>query len=211
MRIGTGTSKRVTTAIAGAICVAALTACDDHRPPGSGPRPPPSATVPVASGSASGPQPIASAQAAEPDPRVGRWTATYRAARAVVEIPPGLPAKTWQRDDGSSASGEGRIELSIDKDGQARGSAEGPLGKLALRGIVDGDSLRVGVSPQTPTEEPAFAGLLVAALAEGLFVGELRVSSGDGTIVRSAPVRLARPAPSGAEPQAASATAGERP
>jgi hypothetical protein len=117
----------------------------------------------------------------------------YRAGRAAVDVPRGLPAKTWQGDDGSSATGDGRIELHVEPAGQVRGTAEGPLGKLVLRGIVDGDVLRVGVTPADPSEAPAFGGVLVAVLEQDLFVGELRVASGDGSLVRASSLRISRP------------------
>jgi hypothetical protein len=196
----------------GVLGTSVLGGCSDRPADGAGRGADPSAASATAAASASArPVPNGTAGAESRDPLLGRWTASYRAGRAAVDVPRGLPAKTWQGDDGASAVGEGRIELQVEQAGQVRGTAEGPLGKLVLRGVVDGDVLRVGVTPAEPSAEPAFGGVLVAVLEQGLFVGELRVANGDGTLVRAATLRLSRPDASRANPPAATAEPTARP
>jgi hypothetical protein len=126
-------------------------------------------------------------------PLLGRWSGSYRSRRVTIEMPRGLPAGAWQHDDGSLGSGEGRIELEVRSDSELRGTATGALGELDIRGMVEGDSVRAGLTPRNPMADPAMSGILMGQREGQQIVGELRVSSQDGSLVRSAPVSLKRP------------------
>ena len=167
-----------------------LPACD--KGPDDAPR---AAATPTA-GSAG--QPTASAASsiaptATPSPSpAGGWHGRYSARRAVVEVPPGVPDKTWAEDDGSQATGDGTIELSIDEADQVTGSAQGPLGPLKIRGALTGTHLRAGVAPADLDAAVAMWGMLVGQVGPDKAQGELRVSNRDGRLVRSASIELRR-------------------
>jgi hypothetical protein len=179
-------------------CFAALVlcaGCDSPRPAGGERSGHGATSAPTASALATSPLPQTSAAAGDRSSRVplaGRWVGTYRASRAAIELPRGLPAGAWTEDDGAVASGDGRIELEVQGDSELRGKLDGPLGSLVTRGMVEGDSLRAGVSPSDPMADPAMIGILTAVREGQDIVGELRVSSHDGRLVRSSPVRLQR-------------------
>ena len=125
-------------------------------------------------------------------PLVGRWAGSYHARRVSIEMPRGLPAGAWQHDDGTLGSGDGRIELVVRTDSELRGAVTGALGDLEIRGMVDGDSVHAGISPKEPLADPAMSGILVGQREGQEIIGELRVSSQDGSLVRFSPVRLRR-------------------
>ncbi len=122
----------------------------------------------------------------------GRWKATYRAAKAEVAVPKDAPSRTWADDDGTAATGEGSVELSIAPDGAVKGRAKGPLGEQHIRGVFDGKTLRAGLTPVDPEAELAMSGVLVGSPQGKEIAAQLRVSSRDATIVRAATVQLAR-------------------
>jgi hypothetical protein len=125
-------------------------------------------------------------------PLAGAWAGAYRASRVAIELPRGLPAGAWAEDDGALASGDGRIELDVQADAEVRGKVEGALGSLLVRGSAEGSSVRAGLSPRDPMADPAMIGILTGEQEGQEIVGELRVSSHDGRLVRSSPVRLQR-------------------
>jgi hypothetical protein len=138
-------------------------------------------------------RPSANVDASTPlPPLIGRWTGSYHARRASIEMPRGLPAGAWQHDDGSLGSGEGRVELVVQKDSELLGAVTGALGELEIRGMVDGDNVHAGISPKDPLADPAMSGILVGQRSGQEIIGELRVSSQDGSLVRFSPVRLRR-------------------
>ena len=178
-----------------ALCAGLVLAagCDSPRAgaePSSRAAPPTSQSAAAVNASArlapSGDAPRAGAELA------GHWTGSYRASRVTIAMPAGLPAGAWEHDDGTRAAGEGHIELEVGADSVVRGTLEGALGQLELRGMVEGDGVRAGVGPRDPLAEPAMSGILTAERQDKELVGELRVSSEDGALVRSSPVRLAR-------------------
>ena len=180
-------------AYASLVLALAAAACDTSGPAptrasgaDAGVAPQPSATVSLPSASSSAATPAGGNE------RAGHWTAPYQATRAAVTVPVGLPDHTWKLDDGRTATGEGRIEVTIASDGTARGKLAGALGELVLSGMMDGSTLRAGLSPADPLVLPAMGGLLLVTAEGSSLVGELRVSSHDGALVRAAVVRLAR-------------------
>lgn len=122
----------------------------------------------------------------------GRWKATYRAAKAEVAVPKEAPNHTWADDDGTAATGDGSVELSIAPDGTVKGRAKGALGDQHIRGVFDGKTLRAGLTPVDPEAELAMSGVLVGSPKGKEIAAQLRVSSGDATIVRAATVQLER-------------------
>ncbi|MFH1604032.1 MAG: hypothetical protein ABIH03_09000 [Pseudomonadota bacterium] len=103
-----------------------------------------------------------------------------------------MPYKWWKADDGTSASGAGEMELRIAPDGVVDGNASGALGNMIIRGILEEDGLRAGVSPTDPGSETSMTGVLVGAAKQEAIEADLRVSSHDASLVRRAVVRLKR-------------------
>lgn len=122
----------------------------------------------------------------------GRWTGPYTAERAAVHVPKGVPDKTWATDDGSRATGDGTLDLTIDEAHQVSGSAQGALGRLTIRGALDGTTLRAGVVPVDPNGPVAMWGVLVGEMGPKAARCQLRVSNRDGRLVRVASVELRR-------------------
>jgi autotransporter translocation and assembly factor TamB len=108
-------------------------------------------------------------------------------------VPQGAPDDTWADDDGTAASGNGTVDLTIDVDGQVKGTAKGALGTMTIRGWLDGATLRAGLAPADPTAAIAMSGVLVGTAEDETITGELRVSSQDAKLVRSASLKLTRP------------------
>ena len=90
--------------------------------------------------------------------------------------------------------GEGRVELTIGEDGLVQGSAQGSLGALVARGMVDETTVRAGLSPRDPLAEPAMSGLLLGAFDGTKLTVEIRVSSENGALARVAKLELRRTA-----------------
>lgn len=128
-----------------------------------------------------------------------KWKGTYTAAVATIEN----PTKSKDGKDGTEASdpgrtavGAGTLELSVDGR-SVRGRADGPLGPLALSGVLDSDQLRIQASALDPNAPDAMTGWMLlrsegGAAASRVMIGVLRVSGRDARIVREANVRLAR-------------------
>ena len=97
--------------------------------------------------------------------------------------------KEWQKDPGQPGTGAGTLKVSIDAQGQAEAQTDGALGRLQGTGAVEGDSLRVRLTP-VESDPSGFSGLLNASREGDGWVGNLRASSGDSKVVRSADVKL---------------------
>jgi hypothetical protein len=151
----------------------------------SEPAPPSPAASAVAQASAS-----AAPAAPEKPWYAGAWSGTYAAERFAIELPIGnVPA--WKKDDGSKASGAGKISLEVSPEGTVSGSADGPLGKHVARGSVEADTLRVEFVPEA-TGADTFRGVMLVTREGDSAKGELRASSGDSLTVRRANVTLAK-------------------
>lgn len=141
------------------------------------------------------PAPGATGEPAEPHattPLAGRWTGSYEAVKAPVSVPTGVAYDTWEKDEGTVAVGSGTLEVAIDPTGDATGTADGALGKLTLRGAVDGASLRAELVPSTPDAEVAMQGWLVAEGEGDALDLTLQVSNQAGQLVRTAKGKLKR-------------------
>lgn len=146
-----------------------------------------------AAGSAAAPPPAAAptASAASAKPWYeGAWQGTYKAELLRIETAAG-GVKQWKEDDGSKASGEGKLSLEATSDGNVTGSATGPLGEHSVSGKVDGDRVALSL---TPTQADGFRGLILASQADGGMQGTLNASTGDSLQARRATVTLARAA-----------------
>jgi hypothetical protein len=123
---------------------------------------------------------------------VGSWQGHYTAQKQNLALPKGESDKLWTPDNGSVAVGEGSIELSIDQSRLIVGLARGPLGQLHLRGLLDGNTLRAGLSAADPTATVTMTGFMVGEIAGDQISGQLQVSNHDASLVRNANVRLRR-------------------
>lgn len=146
-----------------------------------------------AAGSAAAPSsaaaPRASAAPAKPWYE-GAWQGTYKAELLRIETAAG-GVKQWKEDDGSKASGEGKLSLEATSDGTVSGSATGPLGEHSVSGKVDGDRVALSL---TPAQADGFRGVILASQADGGIQGTLNASTGDSLQARRATVTLSRAA-----------------
>jgi hypothetical protein len=147
-----------------------------------------------AAGSAAAPSAAAAPKASAAAPALawyeGAWQGTYKAELLRIETAAG-GVKQWKEDDGSKASGEGKLSLEATSDGTVTGSATGPLGEHSVSGKVDGDRVALSL---TPTQADGFRGLILASQADGGMQGTLNASTGDSLQARRATVTLARAA-----------------
>jgi hypothetical protein len=167
------------TATASLCALLGIAACKQQpEPPG------PSSAAPT--------EPAVPSAAPEPEQPwfVGTWEGRFRteAHRVDLDRKRGAP-REW--DDGKDPRCVGDVTLSVEVDeaGAVRGDATGALGSIAVQGMIEGEDLRVRLSP---TDTGAFHGSLVARHEDEALVGELRASSGDSFELCKATVRLAR-------------------
>jgi hypothetical protein len=142
------------------------------------------------------------------------WTGSYDARHHAIEMSKKEGAvRDWSEDDGKLHSGTGKIALTIGDDGAVTGSSTGALGELVVAGELDGDTLRLKLTPRDPGAEKAFFGTLIAKRSSGMFVGKIQASSGDSLTVRNAPVELrpgtSNPAVTGGSGSAAPASSAQ--
>lgn len=174
---------KTTAFLIAALCIAG---CDQSKPAADG------------TATASAP-PVASASAA-PEPEApwfeGKWAGTYDAKHYLIEMKKKNGAQpAWEKDDGGTASGEGKFTLEMDEKGVVTGSAEGPLGPMDVSGgLQEEKELSLRLRSKTPDEESAqvFNGYVLAQKKGEGFEGTLRASSGDSLTVRDAKVVLKR-------------------
>ncbi len=165
-----------------------LTAC--QKAPSTEAAPSASAT-PVASASASVAAVAAPAPAAAKPWFEGAWQGSFNAELFRIELPAG-GVKEWKTDDGSKASGAGKLSLEVSADGTVSGTGTGALGELLVTGRVEGDRAALLLSPGA---EGGFHGVLLATQTPEGMKGTLNASSGDSLQVRRAEVSLTRAAP----------------
>ncbi len=129
------------------------------------------------------------AQAPAPKPKPwfsGGFSGEYQAKVATVEVKVGA-LKEWLKDDGKLSSGPGKLDLRIDDEGLVEGTSEGALGVGHVSGKVEGDTLRVQLSP---ADETGMHGVLIANRDGDGFKGSIEASSGDSLRVRTASIEL---------------------
>lgn len=122
------------------------------------------------------------------------WSGTYKSAAST------LKEGGWTNKDSTSGVGSGSISLSIDPDGRALGSLEGPLGPASIDGVVAGAQggaasaarrLTATVARKDPSDH-GFAGTLVATVAADKIDGTMNLSLGQGSAIRTAAFTLTR-------------------
>jgi hypothetical protein len=144
------------------------------------------------------PTAAASSSAAPASSYAGEWRGDYESKRARVDVPRGNPWPGWKKDDGSRL-GTGSVKLTIAADGEISGEASGALGALWLRGRLEGDAIRAGVSPARADEVGAMTGTLTGNTRAQAIQATIRAASPDGEVVRVAEVTLHKKNESGDE------------
>jgi hypothetical protein len=175
----------------------ALAACDHDAPdpPPEAPPPPPRPAArsagSVASAAPAAPPPPLSASAPDPgapDALAGTWEAAYDAKKGSLDLPPKV--KDPGRDDGKTAVGPGKLELTIAANGDVHGKGTGALGASTLTGRAEGGTLRATLLPDDPRAQNAMTGVLIGLIKGDVIRGEIHVAGPDGTMVREAQVEL---------------------
>jgi hypothetical protein len=118
----------------------------------------------------------------------GAWQGTYKAELLRLETAAG-GVKKWKDDDGSTASGEGKLSIQAAADGTVSGSASGPLGEHTVAGKVEGDRVALSL---IPAQAEGFRGVILASQQGEGIQGTLNVATGDSLTARKASVTLAR-------------------
>ncbi len=148
--------------------------------------------APSASASAA---PLASASAAPAGPAKpwyeGAWQGTYRAELSRLETAAG-GLKAWKEDDGSKASGEGKLSIEAAADGTVSGTASGPLGEHTVSGKVEEDRVALSL---TPVDPHGYRGVILASQRGEAIEGDLTCATGDGLSARKGAITLARAKP----------------
>lgn len=174
----------------GPLLLGLLVGCGESG--GSTPKPNPfpsstTADAPLASASTS-------ASAPSPDhPWTGVWSGRFEAKKGGVGVPEGVAYPVWEKEDGTDASGTSAVELTVAPDGEVTGKGRGALGAFVLRGRVERQMLRCGVTPAQPDAEVSMSGVLTAKEKDAgkTLEATLRVAGGKGARVRTATFVLA--------------------
>jgi hypothetical protein len=126
----------------------------------------------------------------------GKWTGSYKTERQPMDAGKAGSISGWKTDDGSRASGTGKIEVVISADKSISGKSSGPLGELAATGEIEGETLRIQLVPVNVEAGAAMMmkGVVVAHRTAQGVEGTLNASSGDGEIVRKGSVELKKQA-----------------
>lgn len=172
-----------------------LLGCDRGAPDKPSQSPPPrSITSAASSASAETPAPpptlSASASAPGPDTIAGAWEGAYDAKKGVVALPPKVKDKGLAADDGKTAVGAGKIEITIGPTGDVRGKGSGALGASTLTGRAEGGMLRATLLPDDPRANSAMTGVLIGMIKGDTIHAEIHVAGPDGTVVREAQLDL---------------------
>jgi hypothetical protein len=125
-------------------------------------------------------------------PMSGSWAGQYQAEPYRIEMDKKEALPAWNQDDKKNGVGAGRLELIVGEAQSVRGTSTGPFGSLTVTGQVEENRLAAVVSPQDPTIQGGFRGVLLAQFDGEKAKGHLQVSSADSTVVRTAKVELSR-------------------
>jgi len=202
----------------GILLLAALVACGqgEENPHSTSTAPATTATGSLATAQSS----AGSTGESDPSPDhpwTGNWSGRFKAEKGDVSVPEGVPYPTWDGDDGFHTSGDGAVSVTIGPEGEVTGTGRGALGAFAIRGRVEGETLRAGISPAPGDDDPRDAdvdvrasggqtsvtGVLIAKEKGEALEAKLRVSGARGARVRTATFMLsegARSASGGADP-----------
>jgi hypothetical protein len=169
-----------------------LMACDG----GGGAATSASATSVVSSATDASAVAAATASAAPKSRFEGAWKGSFAAKKGEVTLPEGVPYPWWTKDEGDDAAGNGEVVLNVAPDGVVDGQVSGALGALQVRGLLDEAGLSAGVVASDAEQGPGMNGVLVGELDKdvtaNVLTAELRVSSHDAALVRSAQVKLTK-------------------
>ncbi len=101
----------------------------------------------------------------------------------------------WRGDDAGDGLGPGTLSLTLDPASKrVEGSLEGPLGAARIVGVYSGGAVTATLRRKNPTDR-GFTGTLVGDVAAdkpNALSGTMRVSLGDGRLIREAPFTLAK-------------------
>lgn len=145
----------------------------------------PSAPAPAASAAPSA-QAAASACAGK---YKGKYVASARTAG--LSRKEGAPEK-WETDDGHGLAGDGDLAFEVDAQNVISGTAKGALGEQTLRGICDGNTLRIQLDSQDVAPERICNAYLIAELTGNKGEGALSAATGDSLIRRTGKVTFER-------------------
>lgn len=132
------------------------------------------------------------ARAEAPVGLMGAWEGHYDAKKGAVLLPPRVKDAALEKDDGKKLAGKGTLSITVDATGKVVGKNRGALGPGLVTGRVDDGIVRASINPEDPTVPNAMTGVFVALQKGETLVGEIRVAGPDATVVREAPVTLAR-------------------
>jgi hypothetical protein len=100
--------------------------------------------------------------------------------------------QAWEKDDGKRFSGEGQLTLNLSPEGDAIGELSGALGKLALRGKMEGEDLRASIVPSGSDITQIQNGYLTLRRVGDGYQGQLVAASGDALLLREGNVTLSK-------------------
>ncbi|WP_437723244.1 hypothetical protein [Sorangium sp. So ce861] len=181
------------------LAIALLAACEESPPRPGEPEqrapPPTAASAPPAASSAAAELPDAGPPGDVGAPTgapawQGTWEGGYDAKKGSVVMPAKVKDAVRQKDDGKQATGPGTVTLTIEPNGELKGTAKGALGDATLVGKVEDGMVRASVFPEDPRAPSAMTGILVGELKENLIAGRIRVTGPDAMLVRESPVEL---------------------
>ena len=121
----------------------------------------------------------------------GTYAGTYVSQQSTLTVPEGTEWKgvKFRGEESPLGLGEGAMELVIDASGRAHGSVMGQLGPALVTGMFSGGVVSGTVYRKDPSDH-GFTGSFYAKLSGDTFAGELKVSSGNGAILRDAKITL---------------------
>jgi hypothetical protein len=177
------------------LAAALLGACGrdaPDKPPQDPPPRPAAASASPAPSAAPAPPPTVSAGVAAPglDAIAGAWEAPYDAKKGTLELAPKVKGKEVGADDGKTAVGAGKIEITIAPNGDVRGKGSGALGASTLTGRAEGGMLRATLFPDDLRAKNAMTGVLIGVIKGDAIHAEIHVAGPDGTMVREAQIEL---------------------
>jgi hypothetical protein len=143
------------------------------------------------------PSPPGTASGARPAGRATAWRGAYRSEPGSLYIPPEWKDVHWKVKDSTAGIGEGAMSLQVDPlSGRVLGTLDGPLGPATIDGYASNGKLTAKVGRQDPADQ-GFAGIIVAALADGGVEGTMNVSLAEASAVRTATFALSPDGTSG--------------
>jgi hypothetical protein len=169
------------------VAVLTLVACNQNKSDGAAT----SATqAPLASVQA--PASAVAASTPAPSAKAMQYAGTFkaRAKKSATTAKEGAP-QAWEKDNGATYAGDGKITLSVAADGTVQGALAGALGDRTLRGQLSGDELRATLVTAGTDITQIQNGTLVLKREGSSFKGVLTAATGNALILREAEVTVA--------------------